>query len=64
MCPNLMGDSYRDYLKGRGRARRRVGETIAAQAAVEARAKAIREKNRQTKAQTYQYKMRLDAINP
>ena len=54
-----MGDSYRDYIKGRGRARRRVGQTNHTQAAIEARAKAIREKNRKTSAAEAQYQLRL-----
>jgi len=56
----IMGDSYRDYIKGRGRARRRAGQAADTQAAIDARAKAIREKNRRVKAQETQYAMRLD----
>ena len=54
-----MGDSYRDYVKGRGRASRRAGQAADTQKDIEARAKAIREKNRKALAHEAQYVMRL-----
>jgi len=54
-----MGDSYRDYVKSRSRAGRRAGQTVTAQAAVEARARAIREHNRKIKAAEAQGQLRL-----
>ena len=57
--PDIMGVRYRDYLKGSGTARRRARQAIDTQTAIEARAKAIREKNRQAKAHEAQYVMRM-----
>ena len=56
-----MGDSYRELLKSRNRARIRVGQAVAQEEAVAARAKAIRETNRKKASQASQYKLRLDA---
>ena len=55
-----MGDSYRDYIKGRSRASNRIRQAGDLQAAIEARAKAIKERNRKKEALAAQYKMRLD----
>ncbi len=55
-----MGDSLRDYLKGRKRFSRRIGQAADTQAAIEARAKAIREKNRKHAAQAAQYQTRMN----
>jgi len=55
-----MGDSYRDFIKGGSRVSRRAGQAADTQAAIEARAKAIREKNRKKAASELQMKMRLD----
>ena len=57
-----MGDSYRDYLKSDKRARRRAGQTADTQAAIEAKALAIREKNRKSRAQEAQMRMRIDGV--
>jgi len=57
-----MGDSYRDYLKGRKRFGYRTGQEADRSSAVEARAKAIREKNRKIKAQGLQWAKRLDGV--
>jgi len=55
-----MGDSYRDYVKGHKRARNRVRQEVDRQAAVDARASAIRERNRRKAAEAGQKEMRLD----
>ena len=54
-----MGDSYRDYLKGRGRASHRARQAADSQAAIEARARAIREKNRKKAAAASQFQLRM-----
>jgi len=58
-----MGDSYRDYIKGHKRAGRRAREATNTQAAIEARARAIREQNRKKAASASQYQMRLDGFD-
>ena len=58
-----MGDSLRDHIKSRKHASRRAGQAVAAQAAVEARAQAIRERNRKKTAHAAQYEMRLNGID-
>jgi len=55
-----MGDSYRDYLKSNSRAGRRARQATDTQAAIDARAKAIREKNRKRKAALAQFVMRIN----
>jgi len=57
-----MGASYRDYVKGRNRASDRARQEVDRQAAVDARAKAIREKNRKSEASQAQYQARLDGF--
>jgi len=57
-----MGDSLRDYLKGRKRTGGRARATVNTQAAIEARHKAIREKNRKKAAQASQYTARLNGF--
>ena len=54
-----MGDSYRDYIKGRQRARNRAGQANNLQASINARSKAIKEKNRKKAAKQGQYQLRL-----
>jgi len=57
-----MGASYRDYIKSRKRAARRAGQAGDLQDAINARAKAIREKNRKKTAHEAQGQARLDAF--
>jgi len=59
-----MGDSYREYVKGRNRASYRARQATDLQTAIDARARAIREKNRKKAAQAAQAGQRtfLDAF--
>jgi len=57
-----MGDSYRDYIKGRKRAGNRARATTDLQTAIEARARAIKEQNRKAAAKSSQYQARLNGF--